>query len=155
MKAHLSFLKSLLRHKWFVFLACLKWGVPLRRAITHDWTKFLPLEWLPYTHAFYNPDGSRRQERNTTVEFSYAWNHHEKHNPHHWGYWIIASGDYGKTEVLPMPETYVREMLADWEGAGRAYGNGNPIEWYEKNGKKMVFHDDTRELVERLLYEQK
>ena len=162
MRAHIAYFKYVCRHKWFVFLACLKWKVPLWRAIIHDWTKFTIAEWSPYVHSFYNPDGSKRRVRDTTGaydpnkisrDFSYAWNHHEKNNSHHWGYWIVTSGDYGKVEPLPMPETYVREMLADWEGAGRAItGNADPQGWYVKNGEKFLLHDDTRALVEWLLF---
>ena len=161
MRAHLAYLNYVLRHKWFVFLACTEYGVPLWRAIIHDWTKFMPAEWSPYVHSFYNPDGSKRRVRDESgaydpnsisLKFSYAWNHHEKNNPHHWGYWVVTSGEYGNMEALPMPETYVREMLADWKGAGRAInGKGDPAAWYRTNGVKFLMHDKTRELVERLL----
>jgi len=161
MRAHIAYLKYVLRHKWFVFQACLKWRVPLWQAIIHDWTKFTPSEWSPYVHSFYNPDGSKRRVRDASgaydpnkisLDFSYAWNHHEKNNPHHWGYWVVTSGDYGKMETLPMPEKYVREMIADWQGAGQAIsGKGDPAKWYRENGARFLMHDDTRALVERLL----
>lgn len=51
--------------------------------------------------------------------------------------------------ALPMPEKYRREMLADWRGAGRAYGNNDTAGWYEKNAAQIVLHPDTREWVER------
>lgn len=159
MKRHWAYFKYVLRHKWFVFWACLKYKVPIWRAIIHDWSKFTPAEWIPYANSFYNEDGSRRRAGGgaydptlIALEFSYAWNHHEKTNPHHWGHWIVTSGDYGKFEVLPMPETYVREMLADWEGANRANGgDGNSITWYTKNKDKFSMHEKTRVLVETLL----
>jgi len=161
MKAHWQYLKYVLRHKIFVFIHCRHLGVPLWRAVIHDWSKFTPAEWSPYVHSFYNPDGTKRRVRDTTgaydpnsisLNFSYAWNHHEKNNPHHWGYWVVTSGDYGKTEALPMPETYVREMIADWAGAGQAItGKVDPAGWYAKNGEKFLMHSVTRTLVESLL----
>lgn len=97
MKAHIEYLKYVLRHKWFVFWACLRLGVPFYIALIHDWTKFTPQEWGPYVRNFFNPDGSRRSVRDKTgaynpVEqgeaFLMAWQHHESHNKHHWGYWL-------------------------------------------------------------------
>jgi hypothetical protein len=39
MRRHWMYLKSVLRHKWYVFLACLQFRVPLWSAILHDWDK--------------------------------------------------------------------------------------------------------------------
>ena len=109
MKAHLEYLKYVLRHKWFVFKACLRLGVPLHLAVFHDWTKFTPSEWSAYVRSFYNPDGSKRRQRDASGyydpikisdAFSLAWFHHEKHNKHHWGYWVIISGSGGKERFL-------------------------------------------------------
>ena len=53
--------------------------------------------------------------------------------------------------ALPMPERYIYEMVADWRGAGLAYGNPNTVEWYENNKHNKVMHPETRERVEWLL----
>ena len=50
-----------------------------------------------------------------------------------------------------MPERYIREMIADWRGAGRAYGNPNTVAWYNQNKDKQIMHADTRKRVEELL----
>jgi len=51
-----------------------------------------------------------------------------------------------------MPEKYVREMLADWDGAGRAItGKSDPGAWYDRNGAKMILHPKTRAGVKFLL----
>jgi len=48
-----------------------------------------------------------------------------------------------------MPPKYVREMIADWVGAGMAIsGRKDPNPWYKKNKDKMLLHKDTRQLVE-------
>lgn len=42
---------------------------------------------------------------------------------------------------LPMPEKYVREMVADWMGASKAYDGKWPKEkwlWWEKNREKVL-----------------
>lgn len=58
-----------------------------------------------------------------------------------------------------MPEQYVYEMVADWTGAGRAQGKAynetfrydETRTWYQKNGGKMILHNETRKLVEHIL----
>lgn len=160
MRAHLSYLRYVLRHKWFVFLSCRKWKVPVWRAIVHDWTKFTPSEWTPYVHSFYNPDGSRKNPKtqNTTLEvsklgddFRVAWNSHQKHNHHHWQYWVLINDEDG-IQPLEMPETYVREMMADWEGAGLAItGVADNKDWYVRNKEKFIFHPKTRYVIEIFL----
>jgi len=108
---HLQYLKYLLRHKYFVFIAGLRRGVPLWQLIVHDYSKFMPREWLAYCNYFYGtPD---------EAAFRYAWNYHQKQNAHHWQYWVYPQDDGGLI-TLEIPEKYRREMLADWDGAGRA-----------------------------------
>ena len=160
MKAHWQYLKYVLRHKWFVFQHCRTLGVPLWRAVIHDWSKFTPAEWAPYVHSFYNPDGSKRDVRDESGaydptkisrEFDRAWLHHLHHNPHHWQHWVLINDEDG-TVALEIPETYVYEMVADWAGAGQAItGRVDPCNWYIKNGEKMTLHQQTRELLESLL----
>lgn len=156
-RAHWSYLKYVLRHKWYVFRAaritrCSYWS-----AIIHDWSKFLPREWFPYVHSFYNSDGSKRTHGGAgpgetywgiKARFDYAWLRHQHTNPHHWQFWILCN-DVDGTYPLPMPPKYVREMIADWVGAGMAIsGRKDPNPWYKKNKDKMLLHKDTRQLVE-------
>lgn len=57
-----------------------------------------------------------------------------------------------KPVALQMPEHFVREMVADWAGAGRAItGRWEVADWYAKNKGKMLLHPQTLALVERLL----
>ena len=139
-----------LRHKWFVFLACRRMGVPLWRAIVHDWSKFTPAELSHYDRQFFG-------DKSDPVGFARAWLHHQNYNPHHWEYWITRSdhsrGASGAVDgCLEMPETYVREMIADWMGASRAYtGSWDMTRWLEKNLPIIRLHPDTREMVTMLL----
>jgi len=151
MKDHISYLKYVLRHKFFVLMACRLTGASLWRGFVHDLSKFRPSEWIPYTHTFYAKDGSKRYK--PTLDFDLAWNAHQKRNPHHHQYWTILRDD-STIETLPMFEVYVREMIADWVGAGIAITGYNEVhKWYEKNKDKMRLHPDTRELVEKVLEE--
>lgn len=150
MRGHLAYLKYLMRHKWFVFVACRQLGVPLWRAIVHDWSKFLPSEWGPYVHTFYAPNG-RKKAYEETPAFKQAWNGHQKRNKHHWQYWLLTF-DRGNTEALEMPATYAIEMVADWMGAGRAItGKLETPEWYLKNKEGIKLHPKTRWIVESVL----
>lgn len=157
MKAHWEYLKTVLRHKWFVFLACRKLGLPLWRGVVHDLSKFSRTEWGAYVRQFYNPDGSKKPPlRDKTgaydpsaqpVEFQRAWLNHQR-NKHHWQAWI-SFGDSGNLSALPMPTTYLKEMVADWMGAGMAYaGKADPVGWYRANGDKMLFHPESRHQLE-------
>ena len=130
------------------------------RAVVHDWTKFTPSEWSSYVHSFYSLDGTKKiiKKENTTLEvgrmstaFHYAWNNHQKANRHHWQYWVLVNDEDG-IQPLEIPETYLREMLADWEGAGQAItGKADPKGWYVRNKEKFILHEKTRALVESLL----
>lgn len=157
MKKHLQYLNYVMRHKWFVFWACLQIGGLrlLWRGLIHDWTKFLPSEWFPYVNYFYgkpktSADGSvgyNHQLNQDDTAFNVAWNHHQKRNDHHWQYWVLNFDDGGAV-TLPMSDICRREMLADWRGAGRAQGRPKTWEWYEVNKQKMQLHPETRVWIE-------
>lgn len=143
-KRHWAYLQYVLRHKWYVFQACLEYGL-IWRGLIHDWTKFLPSEWIAYAQTFYKPDGSKQYV--SSDAFANAWNHHQKRNSHHWQYWLLT-WDHGGETALDMPLADRQEMLADWRGAGRALGMPNTWEWYEANKEKIRLHPDTRTWVE-------
>lgn len=161
MSQHWKYLKYVLRHKWFVFVECLRLGVPIWTAILHDWDKFLPSEWIPYSRFFYGGDYFPSREshegfgrpsmlgifiytrEDVERDFAAAWNQHQKINKHHWQYWMLT-WDRGETECLPMPDVYLLEMIADWRGAGRALGKPDTLAWYLKNKDNIKLHPATR-----------
>ena len=152
MKRHFAYLRYVLRHKYYVWRGSrIVGGIALWRVVLHDWDKFLPDEWRPYAEAFYEPDGSSRYQESPA--FAAAWNRHQKRNRHHWQFWLLT-WDRGETEPLPMPEADVREMLADWIGAGWAItGKPDPSSWYEKNRENIKLHPSSQQLLEMLLGE--
>jgi len=147
---HINYLKYLVCHKWFVFVAGTKIrGCSWYRLAIHDLSKFLPCEWYPYAYCFYAEDGSKRYIE--TADFNYAWNHHQHCNKHHWQHWMLKE-DSGKIQLLDMPEKYIKEMVADWAGAGKAItGKWEVAEWYLKNATKILISRDTRREVENIL----
>ena len=186
MTAHWQYLKYVIRHKWFVFVAGLVVGAPLWRLIVHDWTKFLPRELGPYVMKFYGkawrdryvregltqlvlspagcPDSAvamqyvavieRRWDASVQRAFDVAWNHHQKAHAHHWQYWIRVNDNAGPGQVaaLAMSEPAVREMVADWMGAGRAIsGKWEAQAWYDRTKDDKQLHPETRALAESIL----
>lgn len=53
--------------------------------------------------------------------------------------------------ALPMPDKYRREMLADWRGANRAYGDQPLAEWYAWSKPNRILHPDTQDWIEQWL----
>lgn len=136
----LKYLWLTLKHKWFVLVVGLRIGAPLWRLVIHDWSKFTPSEAPHYGRQFFgsadDPEG-----------FAAAWLHHQNSNPHHWEYWIPRTshtrGGFENNAPLRMPDWAVREMVADWFAAGRAY-EGKWVErwedwsWWRANRKKVI-----------------
>lgn len=147
-RAHLRYASYVARHKWFVLRAGLKTRAPLWRLLIHDWSKLTRKEWTPYVRSFYGPQPRTAE---TKAAFDAAWLHHQHANPHHWQHWVLRE-DSGKEKVLPMPEKFVREMVADWMGAGRAItGYWDVAAWYQRQARQLLLHPDTSALVIRLI----
>lgn len=153
---YIKYLQSLLLHKWYVFLAGLKTGVPIWRLIVHDWSKFTPVEFIGYAKWIH---GGIKDK----LMWARAWHHHQRRNPHHHEFYILSwfgepnfYDEVGKktgTEfitILPMPLTYVKEMVADWMGASKAYtGSWDMSEWLSQNGMNLDknMHRETVSMV--------
>jgi Family of unknown function (DUF5662) len=144
---HWRYLRYILRHKWFVFQYGRQLSIPWL-ALLHDNSKFLPDEWFPYCDFFYGNGHDRERKRDA---FRVAWLLHQNRNRHHWQFWMLVN-DEEPPRLLPMPDRYRREMLADWKGAGRAItGIEDAHGWYAKNREKMHLHAETREWIEQQL----
>lgn len=154
---YLVYLKYVLKHKYFVFLECWKLGI-VWLGITHDWSKLLPSEFIPYAKHFYNKTvrdstGYYKPYDTGDKAFDLAWFWHQKRNKHHWQYWCLPM-DGGSAKVLDMPMKYRKEMLADWCGAGRAQGTPNSLNWFEVHGGKFILHPDVRAWIHERLREK-
>ena len=144
----IKYLMLTIKHKFFVFVANYKYGigVSLWRLIKHDLSKFLPSELPNYGRQFYG-------DSNDPFGFMVCWIRHQNRNDHHWEYWIPRT-THNKCEDLceenepfPMPECAIREMIADWLSAGRAYTGKWPDlddwEWFKINKHKIKLHKKT------------
>jgi hypothetical protein len=145
MKRHWEYLKYILKHKWFVFIAGKEIKASLFLLIIHDWSKFLPSEWIPYANTFYKKDGTKQYVE--TPEFNVAWLHHLHWNKHHWQHWVLKM-DSAKTVYIEIPKKYMLEMIADWMGAGRTQtGKWEVCEWYKNNKDRILLHPKTAGMV--------
>ena len=157
----LAYFAYVARHRWFVFKAACRLGIP-GLGLVHDLSKYSHAEWGPYACQFFNSDGSRRDVRNPdgsydpnaqAPEFKRAWLHHQR-NRHHWQAWI-SLGDAGAFYAIDIPDRFCREMVADWMGAGMAIsGRKNPYPWYQANKAKMILHQNSRTRIEAIICSQ-
>ena len=116
-KAIIQYLLSTMRHKWFVLIAGrnIVGGIPMWRLIIHDWTKFMPVEFINYAKYYVLPEGKEKYKDS----FVKAWMHHQKNNKHHPEYWTSVGVFWWSNGSVTMPPTYVREFVADLLGASR------------------------------------
>lgn len=133
-----------IKHKWFVLIAGRRIGVNWWRLIKHDWSKFLPSELPHYGRQFFGMNDD-------PLGFSICWLKHQNRHEHHWEYWVPRTGHsrggFDDNQPLPMPSQAVREMIADWLGASRAYEGKWPDcsdwAWVKHNLDKMKLHPQT------------
>lgn len=152
---YFQFAGKVFKHKCLVFRYGLRTKAPLWRLFIHDWTKLLPVEFPHYARQICGSGGDE-------VAFAQAWNHHSKHNPHHWEYWIPVTAHMRSAlppNPLPMPEWAVREMVADWLAAshatlGAAVHSVEAWSWFQnEKDVKLRLHPDTWATLNRVLVE--
>ncbi len=128
-------------HKYNVAIECIKMGL-YWHAITHDISKLLPSEFFAYTERFHG-DGKNRRE------LDQAWVFHKNRNRHHWDYWVKGGGT-----PIPMPEKYVKQLIADWRGMEKQKSFDSAIVYYAKTKHNMVLHKETDKLIRKYLFEE-
>lgn len=155
MKKYIKHFIVISKHKWYVGIECFKRGL-YWQGIVHDLSKFGFTEFFTSARYFQgdsSPIDAEKKERG----YSIAWLNHKAKNKHHWIYWTDRKD--GKEIAVPMPDKYIKEMLCDYIGAGKAYNktkytNQSPLNYYENVDKnKMLLHQETRLKFEELLKE--
>lgn len=147
-------LKTVCRHKWYVFFYCCKAGIPFQ-GLLHDLSKFSPVEFfesVKYYQGTYSPIDACKEENG----WSAAWLHHKGRNKHHYQYWVDDFDHGGK--ALDMPLKYKKEMICDFMGAGHAYmGKKFSYEaeskWWEnkKASCDLLMHPATIKFIDDLM----
>ncbi len=138
-----EYLVYLIEHKWNVGIECIRRGM-FWHAITHDLSKFLPREFFAYANYFFGKNKSDKVKE----KFSVAWNYHQKTNKHHWNYWVCIDS---QTMPIPMPKKYVKQMVCDWRGMSRKFGD-TALEYFIMNQPVMRLHEDTVRLILKELH---
>lgn len=143
---------TITKHKWFVFMACLKCGL-IWQGITHDLSKYSITEFFTSAR-FFQGNGSPIDAEKRRNGYSLAWQNHKAKNKHHWHYW--TDFEDGKLILLPIPPKYLAEMLCDWVGAGKAYNKNKwTIEafknWYAANRDIYHIHKSSKAYIDLLV----
>lgn len=134
---------------------CFKVGL-YKQGLLHDLSKYSPSEFIlgvKYYQGTRSPNAAEREKKG----YSAAWLHHKGRNKHHYEYWL----DYSPNAEVglqgnKMPVRYVVEMFIDRMAAcktyyGDDYRNDSPLNYFLKNQGHYTMHEDTMELLEKLL----
>ena len=145
----LRFFWAVVKHKWFFLQSGLALKVEPRRLISHDWSKFRP-SIARGMRLLFKTQRSPREDRKLKL----AIMRHKHQEAHHWEAWVEVT----TTASVPVriPDPIVREMVADWLAASRAYSGKWPQsqkawKWYNETYDKILLHPDTHCLVKVLL----
>ena len=143
-------------HKYLVAKGCFAVGL-YRQGLLHDMSKYSPVEFrvgAKYYQGNRSPNNAERED----IGYSSSWLHHKGRNKHHLEYWI----DYGfgkdhSMTGMKMPVKYVVEMVMDRIAASKvykkeAYTDRSPWEYYVHSRDHLMLHDETRKLLEELLW---
>lgn len=152
MKNWLKHTIVIIKHKYYAFQYCRKFGVVFR-GIMHDFSKFHPIEFFE-SAKYYTEGRSPIPVCKKDKGYSLAWLHHRGHNDHHYEYWIDNLDKGG--EPVKMSYDAMLEMIADWLAAGRAYKGKeftfrDEYDWWIANKDKMKIHPKTSEFIEDIL----
>lgn len=123
--------------------------------ITYDLSKFSPTEFLESIKFYQGGKSSPIPAAKKAQGYSLAWQHHKGRNKHHYEYWT-DNYDLGTT-CIKMPYKYVLELVADYLAAGRTYRGKNftfvdEYEWWMKCKDYRKIHEDTKQLITKMLY---
>ena len=155
MKA-LKHFHTITKHKILVMKECFRWGL-CRQGLLHDLSKYSWTEFrvgCRYYQGNRSPNNAEREDKG----YSSAWLHHKGRNKHHYEYWIDYGLDGNAVLVgMKMPVRYVVEMFLDRIAAckvykGDKYKDSDPLDYYMNGKAGELMHQETRELVEKLLH---
>ena len=147
-------LNTVNRHRWKVFTACFKCGIPIH-GLRHDLSKYSPTEFFAGVRYF---QGNRSPNEKEREKFGYsaAWLHHKGRNRHHFEYWCDYDTVTKQMTPVPMPKKWLVEMFCDRVAASKiykkkAYTDSSPWEYYKNARHRRMIHDDTAQSLEMLL----
>lgn len=145
----LGHIKTICKHKFWVFYYCAKAGF-IWRGIKHDMSKFSPTEFIE-SIKYYTGVSSPIDECKKVNGVSNAWMHHKGRNDHHYEYWVDNLDNGGKP--LQMPFECAVEILCDFLGAGRAYSGNSftyrgELKWFiNRINSNIAMHSHTIKFI--------
>lgn len=151
---------TITHHKHLVMKGCFAVGL-YKQGLLHDLSKYTPTEFLvgcKYYQGTMSPNNAERKDKG----YSSAWLHHKGRNKHHMEYWIDYGvpgddGEHGGMCGMKMPVRYVVEMYVDRVAASKnyqkeRYTDRSALDYYLNGQKFHILHEDTKALLELLLY---
>ena len=149
--------RTITQHRQLVCAYCFRLGL-YRQGLTHDLSKYAPVEFLRgarYYLGYRSPNDAERRE----TGISLAWLHHKGRNRHHFEYWIdycVAPDGSVHMGGNPMPIRYVAEMFCDRIAAcrvylGDAYNDASAYDYFMRSKGHIMIHPDTAAELERML----
>lgn len=161
MNRYWAHFKTIIKHKIEVGKICFKFKL-YKQGLLHDLSKFSLTEFMPsakYFQGTVSPIDKEKMEKG----YSNAWLHHKARNKHHQWYWMDWDNDQNPVPCR-IPRKYVYEMVADWIGAGKVYGNNagkewswsEPYEYYKKYLRESksdypIWNYETRAMIDTIL----
>lgn len=100
----------------------------------HDVSKLSSSELVQYRAKFYPT------KYEDDCDFGLAWEHHKKHNPHHWETWTNISSDQ---------ELNCVHMVIDWLAMSYEFGD-TPRKYYEANKERIKIPDWAVEFINEI-----
>ena len=134
---------------------CFKVGL-YKQGLLHDLSKYSPSEFIlgvKYYQGTRSPNAAEREKKG----YSAAWLHHKGRNKHHYEYWLDYSPNAevglqgNKMHVRYVVEMFIDRMAACKTYYGDDYRNDSPLNYFLKNQGHYTMHEDTMELLEKLL----
>lgn len=147
-------LRTVLKHKYMVFIHCVKAGIPVQ-GFLHDMSKFSPTEFFPSVKYFTGHRSPTELERENNG-FSKAWMHHKGRNLHHYEYWTDYDFRTKQLMSVKMPIKYVKEMFCDRLAAskvylGKKYTDSHPLSYFLGGSARKNMNQQTSQLLESWL----
>lgn len=153
MKKLIKHLHNVNKHRFLVFLHCLRLGIPLR-GIKHDLSKYSLKELIPSVKYFIGNVTPVYGQRADNKVYSQIAVTHTHRNKHHYEYWI----DIYKNNVvlIMMPYKYILEYVADIISASKVYNKkiytrAFPYDYFYSHSMYSPMHKGTREFILKIL----
>lgn len=142
------------KHRFYVFIFCLKAGIPFR-GLVHDLSKY---SYDEFWFSAKNYDGRRSpiQIMRKKTGYSTVWLHHRGRNKHHFDYWEDCNGKERIGAFVPYK--YIVESICDKLSAGMVYkgkdwNQAEPLIYWNKIDRNNIVtkHPGSVEFVDIVL----